>query len=154
MSQYPIPSESDIAAKNKQLGFEIPKEYASFLSTFNAGRPEKRVFRQSQNPEGFPDFIVNYFLGIAIDGEDENYDLYSGYIDVAGEMPKGLLPIAYDSAENLLVIGIEKNNYGKVYILYASENPKYERYTEHPPELLCDSFNEFLNRLEVKSLNY
>ena len=152
MSKYPLPTPADIDSKSKQLGFEIPKEYAEFLLTFNAGRPEKRVFKQSQNAEAFPDFVVKYFLGIDINDDDESCDLYAQYIDIIGQLPTGLLPIAYDSAENLLVLGTQNSNYNKVYKLLASDDPGYEKYTRFAPELLCNSFNEFLNALESELL--
>src|ERR1035441_2925838 len=96
MSKFPLPTITNIQAANEELGFEIPEEYAKFLLTFNGGQPEKRIFNQNQKKGAFPEFIIKYFLGIDINQEKRLLDLYSQYIDVIGEMPHGLLPIAYD----------------------------------------------------------
>ena len=136
MSKFQLPTQADIVAKNKELGFEIPTEYAEFLLVFNGGRPDKDRFVEQENGEEVVKFTVDCFFGIDIKKQDRFYDLYNQYIHLKHEMPRGYLPIAYDGVGNILTLGINEGNKGGIYRISATDDPGYETYKKYSPKLL------------------
>ena len=130
MSKYPLATKDIVDAKSKEIGVEIPKEYGDYLLVFNGGQPDKDRFVRQENGEKVIKFTVDYFLGIDVKKQDRFYDLYNQFVSLRGEMPKGFLPIGFDGVENLLALGVGKDNYGKVYRLAASDDPDYKRYNK------------------------
>ncbi|REH56255.1 SUKH superfamily protein [Tenacibaculum gallaicum] len=118
----------DLVAFEEKFKFTLPETYKTHMLKFNGGAPDKDYF-QGVN--------VAHFNPIK-NGDDT---LEENIKDLKDFLPIGYLPFAYDPGGNQICMDLnEGENYGKIYYLPMDMG-------EIEPELLADSFEEFLNGL-------
>jgi hypothetical protein len=103
----PIP-EDRIQQFENRFGASLPEDYRAFLLQTNGGYPDPGGFAI----RGTSDVSqVSRFL--ALDGERwDDIEVYQDRYD--GRIPAGWLPIGYDDFGNLLLLGLEGANRGRV----------------------------------------
>jgi hypothetical protein len=133
--------ETKIAVAQMQLKEDIPSEYKKFLLENNGGYPDPESFNLSL-ADGQKHFtIVERFLAIA---PNTNDDLVKNFILYKLERPENLFPIAYDPELNEICIGTKGERKDKIYywdrILHIGQN------TDNV-YLLASCFQDFLSKL-------
>ena len=126
----------DIATVEKRLSCALPTAYASFLQRNNGGRPKPRAFGGQREED---EALLQHFF--AIDGTKhtdmlENAALFREYHDVS----KSLLPIGRTTSGDVVCIGIEATNYGKIFF-WSHDAPVRAKSTW----LLADDLDSFLS---------
>ena len=132
--------DSLIEAFENRNNIQLPKIYRTFLKMYNGGITFETTFKinkVSSNVVGF------YGLG-NVDtafsfNEFEQMDIMINYIK------KGILPIAYNDFGDQIVIGITKENSGKIYFLYHDEDNLVE---------LTSEFNIFVQKCKSEKIGH
>ena len=100
-SEEPV-TESQLVELERYIGSPLPASYRDFLSRHNGGRVSPDCF----------DFVrggnvthggVDWFLAITTGGHNNLRDDIDTYSD---RVPRGYIPIAYDSGGNLVVLSL------------------------------------------------
>lgn len=165
---------SELANIEKRLGVLLPEGYRNFLtaygaSSFNGASPENPwiVYRSltplpphiSKTGKG----LFDAFYGGKKKGRDA-YSLSARIKFYSGRMPDSIIPIGDDGGAGQICLGISGKEAGKVYYWDQQNEPLDEEdYLEdygepRPPaamfqnvHLIANSFEDFLQRLEVKA---
>lgn len=139
--------EERLARFEKALRTTLPDEYRSFLLNHNGGRPSKPLFTAPGAPQGA---TVEWFFALhdqPYDPDDERpvkrgvpayfkQPLQDVLRDFRSEQPRSrFVPIARDSAGNLVCIGLSGNDRGKIAF--------YDHELESL-ETICNSFGDFV----------
>lgn len=127
--------------------FEIslPKEYRNFLLENNGGEPVPG-FEFFWIKKGKDGSSVHQYFGL------HNGPIHlqlNTYMDqsIFG-FPRSLLPVADDGMGNFICVGIQENNYGKVYFLDHDLFPFQSNENAPGITQLSSSFSSFINALK------
>ncbi len=132
-------SQEQVTQFEKRNAVPLPASYRKFLTSVNGGEP---------TPDKLPVpgwrgnvTCVNRFYGL---GEGGYYDLEKTLQGAEDYVPAGHLPIAEDSAGNLICMGIGGPAAGNIYF-WDHEGPQ----NDDPANLirLADDFDRFLDSL-------
>lgn len=145
-----VATDEDLLRAEQEIGRRLPAEYKQHLRKFNGGQPEPAGFDIVWNgqdwTEGWETNSVHYFLAI-YDGETSNFLDY--YRDFSDRIPADTVPIAYDEGGNLILLGVEGKNEGKVFFWlqeYESDDePNYSNVG-----FVARNFEKFLNSLHER----
>jgi hypothetical protein len=135
----------DIQMLEAQLGCTLPPLYTDFLLFNNGGRPVNNIFRKCIHEEThlvFIEICVDIFMGF---NQDVSYDLYRNSILFSDRIPSSLLPIAHDSIGNLICIGVDSDNHGKIFIWYDLDRSLEEEPSFRDVKFLTSDLREFLD---------
>lgn len=134
----------EIKEAEKIINIQLPDEYKSFLLLYNGGHPEPGTFKyicdDHQNKS-----LVAWFLAI-YKGKAENFLTF--FKTYQGRIPEDTVAIGRDPGGNLILLGINRKNRGKVFFwlqdfeVEEGEVPDYSNVC-----LIANSFDEFLNSL-------
>jgi hypothetical protein len=139
-------TDKELSEFEDKRGLTFPEDYRNFLLQTNGGQPEPSTFhfRSEENKE--EDSLIDFFFSFAptrqLYGIEENLEEYEGRI------PDGLLPIACDPFDNLVLISFIEGTYGKIYFW------DHEKELTHPDRTrlpcLANSFTEFTRKLRYE----
>jgi hypothetical protein len=137
-----FPTDHDLAKLEKSIGCDLPLSYRTFLLECNGGRPLPSHFSFTTREERKKDGSVHYFFSVHTGrtGNLEKKALLRGE-----RIPNDFLPIAADPFGNLILIGINRWNFGKIYF--------WDHELEAvPPSIkniskIADSFELFIDAL-------
>ncbi|NJO18450.1 MAG: SMI1/KNR4 family protein [Thioploca sp.] len=134
----------EIKEVEETLNIQLPEEYKRFLLLYNGGHPQpgkfKYICEDHQNKS-----LVAWFLAI-YEGKAENFLTF--FKTYQGRIPQDTIAIARDPGGNLILLGINGKNRGKVFFwlqdfeVEEDEIPEYSNVC-----LIANSFDEFLNSL-------
>jgi hypothetical protein len=124
------------------LGFRLPADYRKFLIEFNGGKPDPEFFWIIENQDGTG---VQQFYGLHDGPEPFSIDTYAG--ENRYGIPYGLLVIGDDGVGNYMCIGINEDNFGKVFFLDHEVHPFHDLNSMEGVKKIADSFDEFLGLL-------
>lgn len=134
-------SEAEIEAAEKELGRQIPPAYRELLLHHNGGFPDRSEFEVDGKPVS-----VKAFLGIG--GPDDTLDIDYVLETFGDRMPTNLFPIARDPGGNLITIGTEGPQAGKVFFWdHEREADDGEPPTDQNLKLIAETFDDFLRKL-------
>ncbi len=134
---------AEVAACEQRIGRPVPPAYREFLLQRNGGRPVRELFTFNDGKR-VAEGGVDAFLGVG--KFDESLDRYLD--DYRGRIPDDLFPIAHDAGDNLILIGAEGANAGKVFFWHHEfEADEGEAPTYDNVFLIADSFAAFLASL-------
>lgn len=142
----PIGGSEDVQNFETFVGSKLPRDYKEFLVKHNGGSPQ-----QPNEVKGHSGASVRSFLGI--NGESGR-DLYKVLENYSGRIPKNTIPIAEDGCGNLLVMSLEKANYGSVYFWdHELEVEEEDEVIDNPPNItrLANNFSEFFEKMQIIS---
>lgn len=105
-------TEEQIAAFEQIEGVALPEGYRAFLKAYNGGRPIPDAFRFGSEPGS----LLNTFYELDA-GEDESRDLQTMCRRYRGRIPHTMMPIANDAGNNIILLGVYGEHYGRVYFL-------------------------------------
>ncbi|EOV9527773.1 MULTISPECIES: SMI1/KNR4 family protein [Bacillus cereus group] len=120
-------------------GVKLTEKYKKFLLQWNGGYPERSIFNISDE---LGKSVLNVFNGIG-----DMYDNLEKVIDIYEfRLAKGFIPIADDSAGNVICLGTEESYYEKIYFW------DHEKEPEDPDDMsnmyfLANDIDEFLDNL-------
>jgi hypothetical protein len=163
-SDHFIPmSEGNLALLEERLRCRFPADYRQFLMTYGVCGPKNIVeftFVNKpccRNAKGH----VAVFYGPQTK-IDEAYSLQTRIEFFSRRIPDTLIPIADTGIGNQICLGIKGNEAGKIYFWdIQNEPPDEEDYLEdygiprspgamfHNVHLIAESFEDFLQRLEI-----
>src|SRR5688572_8145958 len=111
-SAIPVTAEV-IQQIERKLGYDLPADYAEFLSTYGCHGPDGYALFQYVDiyPKGSQG-ILNVFFGVDPGSAD---DLLQNHEQYQGRIPSNLLPIADDPGGNIICICVQGENKGAVY---------------------------------------
>lgn len=127
----------DLSRFEQEYNLTLSNPYKDFLLKYNGGYPQESTFRISEE-EG--EILVNKFYGIG----DVKGNLAKVYDIIEGEIPEGFLSIANDPSGNEILLGVNKEFYGKIYLWMHDIEPEDEMDKMF---ILADDFSEFFNNL-------
>lgn len=127
----------DINRFEQEYNLTLTHPYKDFLLKSNGGYPQESFFKISEE-EG--ESLVNKFYGIG----DMKGTLAKVYDILKGEIPEGFLSIANDPSDNEILLGVNKEINGKVYLWMHDIEPEDEMDNMF---ILADDFSEFFNNL-------
>src|SRR5436305_9933472 len=120
VASKPPATEPALARLEKRLKSKLPAPYRQFLLRHNGGQPQPPTFVPAGRDE--PTEVINSFL--AVDGDPDVDDLSSFIKLYKKHVPKGCLPVAYDAFGNLICIGLQGRERGRVYFLNHERGSK------------------------------
>ncbi|MBI3896718.1 MAG: SMI1/KNR4 family protein [Gammaproteobacteria bacterium] len=129
---------SKIAAVEKKLGIQLPKEYRDFLLAHNVAIPERNKYETEQASTN-----VSQFLGVS---ENKDDDLIAQSNSYDGRLPTDVLPIALAGGGNLICLNLQdKAVFFWDHEQEANEDevPSFDNMT-----FLAPSLKEFLVNLQ------
>ena len=139
-------SEESIAQLQGKLGVSLPEAYARFLTTYGCSMFSREI---NCTPQGSP-LYFGWFYGF-----DELLDAIDTYREV---LPEAIIPIGDDGAGNQFCLGLDGDDFGKVYfhnhsIGWHADAEKYEERGEVVPtkiryqtvHLIADSLEAFID---------
>jgi hypothetical protein len=135
--------EESLDHLENEIGFCLPREYRTFLGTYNGGYPEPDVFDFSDGREGSS---VNQFYGLTI--KDNSRNILSVRNTFLNRIPARYLAIACDPGGNQICLAMAGEDEGTIIFwdheLEAEdgEPPSSENMT-----MIANSFNEFIEKL-------
>ncbi|PAD23094.1 SMI1/KNR4 family protein [Terribacillus saccharophilus] len=127
----------DISRFEQEYTLTLSNQYKDFLLKYNGGYPQESSFKISEE-EG--ESLVNKFYGIG----DMKGNLAKVYDILEGEIPEGFLSIANDPSGNEILLGLNKEFNGKIYLCLHDIEPEDEMDNMF---ILADDFTEFINNL-------
>ena len=146
---HPV-SETGIAKVEAVIGKKLPEQYKTFLLKYNGGAPFPSAFKiqwksEQDWAEGYDFSTLEYFL--ALDpGSDADFMAY--YEDFDGRIPSDTIAIGFAPGGNLVLLGVEASNKGKVYIWMHSYETDEDDETDYSNVgLVVNSFEEFIDGL-------
>lgn len=128
-------TEEQIAAFEKIEGVTLPAGYRAFLETYNGGRPIPDAFRFGTKPGS----LLNTFFELD-EGEGETDDLQTMCDRYRRRIPHTMMPIACDAGNNVILLGVHGEHYGRVYFL--------DQMDPRPIFEIAPSFEAFLGSFE------
>lgn len=119
---------------------KFPVSYIDFLLETNGGEPIKPYFfTKISKSLGH----IRYFFGV----KTKSYNnLISTYETYKKRIPYNTFPIGYDSCDNLILLSVKGDDYGKVY--YWDHEMETEPADYSNLTLIADSFDEFIKGLK------
>lgn len=142
-SKFNAATEEALLRCEQRVGRSIPSAYRSFLLVNNGGRCTPSCF-EYVGRDGTGDSSVNDFLGV-----DSGHESIDKYLETyRGRIPSDVFPIADDPGGNLVLLGAEGANAGKVFFWHHEleaddgEPPTYDNVF-----LIADTFEAFLASL-------
>jgi hypothetical protein len=138
-------SLAEIDAFEGRSSLRLPADYKRFLQTTNGGRQRSGgVIREFASQRKVS--RVNLIFGLR---EESSYNIetHMSYLD--SRIPEKLLPIAYDSGGNYVLLDCNESRGGRVYFMGLElADP------DVPPSLdslilVANSFDDFMERLEA-----
>ena len=129
-------SEESIQRLEIEFGLRLPEEYRRFLASFNGGKPVPSGFSFETN-EGLSESSIRYFL--TLDTNAEHYTIWEFLVRYRDRIPSGLLPVACDSFENLVLIDVGAKEVGSVYF-WDHEKESMDEPTWENISLVAPSF--------------
>lgn len=123
----------------------LPKEYRNFLIEDNGGEPVPgcEFFWIKKGKDGSS---VHQFFGLHAGPIHLRLATYMDQ-NMYG-FPRSLLPIADDGLGNYICLGIQPNNYGKVYFLDHDLFPFQSNENAPGITQISSSFSSFINALQ------
>lgn len=133
------PDQHDLDALEKRLGYGIPADYREFLLTYGGcrivGAASFPVTRKNGlSAEGNLTYLYGVFAG-SLDLLTM-YELYTTVWD----MPKWLLPIGCNSANDLVCVALGGQNVGEILYWSSEEDPGWT-------SRIAPSFSDFIDLL-------
>ncbi len=125
------PSPQEIQAFFAQFGCQAPPDYERFLMEHNGGVPRRRVFDTPGDDSKTS--VISCFCGL---GVDTDHDLQAEFDNYRKRLVRGIVPIGYDVFGNLLCLGLNKKNYGRIFFWrheLETEPPKWSTLIEVGP---------------------
>ena len=133
----------EITACEHRVGRRLPAAFREFLLQRNGGRPVRDIFAFNDGKR-LAEGGVDAFLGVG--SFDESIERYLD--EYRGRIPEDLFPIAHDAGDNLILIGAEGANAGKVFFWHHElEADEGEPPTYDNAFLIADTFEAFLASL-------
>ena len=133
-------TDKEVAQLEEQIGCRLPDEYRTFMLKNNGGRPNKSIFKYKEANTLCGSTIKMFFsIGKGEHTIEKARRIYEGRI------PDIVLPIASDSFGNIVCIGLQGRNRGKMY--FWDHELELMRWNLNP--IICTDFKDFLKRLEA-----
>lgn len=148
-------TELDIALAEKKISKKFPDEYKSFLIKHNGGRPQLSGFDIEWSDEHrdevwvYDHSMVHFFIDIDLDeNNDATTNLFGCFDSYEGQVPSDTIPIAYDPGGNLILIGVEGENRGKIFFWLQEFETEDDEDTDYSNVgFVANTFNEFIDSL-------
>lgn len=155
-------SASELADVEELIGTTLPDTYRAFLLCYGASAFRRLVQFRSIVP--LPPHISRNgtdYIDALYGMEPETYNLKKSIRIFKGRMPGSVIPIGSNGGGNQICLGVSGEERGKVFYWDRHNEFDEEEYLEDheppvPPELLhqnvhlvADSFEDFLQRLEI-----
>jgi len=110
-------TDKNILDLESKLAKKLPDQHRQFLLKYNGGHPFPSLFKIQWKGQdwsgGYDTGQIAYFF--AIDENDKTADFFKNHKTFSDRIPTDTLAIAYTSGGDLVLIGTEKNNLGKIY---------------------------------------
>ncbi|HYE17042.1 MAG TPA: SMI1/KNR4 family protein [Tepidisphaeraceae bacterium] len=130
--------EADVAAFERELGVPLPADYRAFLLLRNGGRFNPHV-EYPLPTEEYSDHMGLFHVYGLLRPPGANTDLRHQLEVHDGRIPRGTLPIG-DDGDNLLLIGLEGERRGKLYLWVRDDEMFKDAEDNRIP--VADSFAE------------
>jgi hypothetical protein len=124
---------------DKDTHIHLPVDYCDFLLINNGGNPIPSFFWIIPDQDGSG---VNQFYGLHDDPEFPSLHTYAGKERYG--VPKSILPIGDDGLGNLICLGINSSNFGKVFFFDHDIHPNNDCESTKGISKVANSFSEFL----------
>jgi len=143
-----------ISIIEKKLLTKIPVQFKNFLLQHNGGHPFPNAFNIQWKDQdwagGYQTGSFGYFF--SVNSKDEFKDFYENFETFGDRIPADTLPIAYTSGGDLVLMGTEKNNLGKIYYwAHSFETGPFVGEGDAPDYsnigFVADDFNQLLEKL-------
>jgi len=146
-------TEQDFRLIEQDLGISIPIQLRNHYFNYNGGTPDRTIF---YDPIGRFDYIeIRDFIPMLYnkDFEDDQDYTLNGLAKLGWNettIPRDLLPFALDWGGNYLCISLTTE---EIYFFardILSDNLTIDSNFKVNTRLLCKSFNEFIDSLEIE----
>ncbi|WP_230180076.1 SMI1/KNR4 family protein [Aquabacterium sp. CECT 9606] len=136
-------NDTELAEFEQRSGLTLPAAYRDFLTRHNGGAPSPKRFTTQ---DGKVESMVAWFFPLAGDGENSLWHEFEGFT-LAGQIPRQILPIARDPADNRIVLSTTGRDAGHVYYWSWDEEPDPTTCSRRYMRLIAPDFRAWLNML-------
>ena len=137
-------SAAELADLEVRVGMTLPIDYKQFLAENNGGEcMSGGAFRKAATGRRISG--VNILLGLR-DDPDYSLDTHLSYLE--GRIPERILPIAYDSGGNYLLLDCSDARRGRVYFLGLEAADPGRPPSVESLTLVANTFSELRPQLE------
>ncbi|MDO9002362.1 MAG: SMI1/KNR4 family protein [Aquabacterium sp.] len=137
------PNDTELAEFEQRSGLTLPAAYRDFLTRHNGGAPSPKRFTTQ---DGKVESMVAWFFPLAGEGENSLWHEVEGFT-LAGQIPRQILPIARDPADNRIVLSTTGRDAGHVYDWSWDEEPDPATCSRRYMRLIAPDFQAWLNML-------
>jgi ankyrin repeat protein/cell wall assembly regulator SMI1 len=142
-------NHADVAAFERQLGFEIPEEYRAFLLAHNGGVPQRNTFTYVNSQGQRRDGWVSRFLSLGRAGliDPDASDLELAYRERPPGLAAGVVPVAEANIginSALVCVACTGPDAGKVWLRPYVEPLKDTLHA------VADSWNDFFGKMRYE----
>lgn len=138
-------TESDLKTLEQRLNLRLPEQYWSFLLAHNGGWPIPNAFNLKNQSGPYTGSIVDKFLAIGAEPQDDFYDYYNTFKIINKRLPDNLVPIAYDPGGNLICISTSGHDTG--YIYFWDHELEEKEDLNRAVDLIAENLQVFLDGL-------
>lgn len=132
---------SDLQEIEEKFKFKFPNSFREHFLLFNAGYPEKSLFKGVDGKE----YVVDYFIPVKNENGQSLFKILTLLNDEIIK-PNWLIPFADEVSGNLFCFSIRKENNGAIF--YYSPEFEYGENPENHVVYLAETLIEFINCLE------
>lgn len=128
-----------------QYNILLASDYVEFLLRNNGGKAVKRRFDTKDDT-----ITSSIMLFLPLDAEeDKNLESYFINYNLGGIVPKHLVPIGIDPADNLICISVDDKSRGDVYFCDIGYFEQDQGLKKEHILSIANSFSEFLDLLYI-----
>ena len=137
-------TEKQISELETMLNSPLPRDYRTFLTQSNGGRPTPDIIDIPGLPGSEADVMVLFGIDRAIESERLDWNLST----LSERLEPGVLPIAGDSGGSVYCLSLRAKDYGAIsYCDLQSVFADYEARPQYYP--VAPNFESFLSRLRA-----
>lgn len=139
----PAATDAELASFEQQSGLVLPAAYRDFLSRHNGGAPSPKRFATQ---DGKVESMVARFFSLGGQGDDSLWSEFEGFT-LAGQIPRQMLPIARDPADNRMVLSTAGRDAGHIYYWSWDEEPDPPTCSRRYMRLVAPDVQSWLSML-------
>lgn len=133
-------TEAEIEQFEDLIGAKLPGHFRCFLLQFNGGTVMPKRFSTADEKV---ESMVSRLFPLSDESDEDLLAEFEGF-NAAKQLPKNLISIGKDPADNRIVMSVEGHDVGAIYYWSWDEEPTPASCSYSYVRIIADSFDRFL----------